>query len=93
MDKEPRKQQVQQSLSQALLLSSRGLSLQGFSSIPGQQPPARMGPEEQQKHLLATIQFALDITSDVDDSFLESPSLLSSAPWPRHNDEEKRDKQ
>jgi hypothetical protein len=67
IDKEPRQQQEEQSLSQALLLASRGLSLQG-SSIPGQQPPARMGPNEQREHLRATAQFALDITSEVDET-------------------------
>jgi hypothetical protein len=67
IDKEPRQQQEEQSLSQALLLASRGLSLQG-SSIPGQQPPARMGPEEQREQIRATAQFALDITSDVDET-------------------------
>jgi hypothetical protein len=64
-NKEQQEEEQQQSLYRALLLRLSGISM------PALQP--RMSREERRAHLLSTLQLALDITSDVDDSFFESP--------------------
>jgi hypothetical protein len=72
IDQEPR----QQSLSQALYLSYRELSLQG--SMPRKQPFAGMESQEERALLLAAIELTFEIMSDVDVSIFDNPILVSS---------------
>jgi hypothetical protein len=84
-NQEPRQQQDQQSLSQALLLSYEGLSLP--RRLPRQQPFTRMDRQEQRTHLRATIELALEITSGVDASIFDNPVGVSSVPMSQSNGE------
>jgi hypothetical protein len=91
IDQEPRQQQDQLSLSQALLLSYRGSSLPG--SMPRQQPFARMDRQEHRARLLATIERYLEITSDLDVSIFEKPAEVSSVPIAQSNGDGNAQKQ
>jgi hypothetical protein len=91
--KEPTQQREQQSLSQALLLSPRGLSLQGIS-IPGQQSRASVGLEDHRRaSLLSLIELALDITSDGVDSIRDNNASATSPFGSKSNGEDSFRKQ
>jgi hypothetical protein len=88
IDHDPRKQQSQQSLSQALSLSRLrgGGPNQPGSGMPRLQPSTRMSRNEDRAYLLSTIELVLDMLSDVDDaSIFVSPSSVVSA---SNNDED-----
>jgi hypothetical protein len=85
MSDEQRPQQVQQTLSQALLVSllRGGGPNQPGSSMPGLQLLARMSRDEERAYTLSKIELVLtmmSVLSDTDDvSVLVSPSSVVSA--------------
>jgi hypothetical protein len=76
IDNDPRQQQDQQSLSQALLLLLRGGLDPPGSSL---QPLARMSHDEQRAYLISTLDVVIATISDVNAPVIVCPPSFNSS--------------